>query len=72
VSDIDMVPVKSSNIDAIGYHGPNRLLFVRFKSGSTYMYDRVPASKHEALASADSVGAHFAKHIKPKHIGRPL
>jgi hypothetical protein len=67
-----MEPVESSNIEAIGHHETSSLLFVRFKGGRTYMYDRFRSDKHRALMSADSVGAHFAKHIKPKHIGRPL
>jgi hypothetical protein len=44
-----MVPVRSSNVAAIGYDGSARQLFVQFWNGAVYRYDRVPAQVHDGL-----------------------
>lgn len=59
-------PVKSSSIAAIGYDAPANRLHVRFQSGKTYVYQGVPVKEHQALLKADSIGAHFAQHIRDK------
>lgn len=64
---IDMQPVSSSNVAAVGHDPRNNTLRVSFKNGGTYSYGGVSAAQHKALMSADSVGAHLAAHIKPKH-----
>lgn len=62
-----MTPVKSSNLDAIGYDAKSRALTVRFKSGATHRYDDVPPEKHAALMAADSIGSHFHANIRNAH-----
>ncbi len=62
-------PVSSSSIEAVGYDADNRTLHVKFNSGATYSYEDVDAEQHRALIEADSIGAHFSKHI-PHYQGR--
>lgn len=56
--------VVSSNIDAIGWKP--EALFIRFNSGVTYTYDKVPESYLEAMRTAESVGKFFHRMIKGK------
>ncbi len=59
---MEMKPVTSSNIKAIGYE--NGLLVVHFSNGSRYSYKGVPARVHGELMAAESVGKHFMEHIR--------
>lgn len=59
----DMVPVKSSNVKAVGYDAPARVMHVQFHSGNHYSYSDVPPASHEALMGAPSKGKHFNQHI---------
>lgn len=67
-----MKPVKSSNINAVGYDADKKELQVEFKGGGVYAYDEVPPEVHEALAAAESVGKHFHAHVKDKYKTRRL
>lgn len=58
---INMTPVESSNIVAIGY-GDNTL-YVKYSSG-TYKYDNVPKEVAEKLFKADSKGRFMNDYIK--------
>lgn len=64
---VEMKPVKSSNISAIGYDPENKILRVAFLNGNVYQYHDVDAEKHAALMGADSVGSHLNAHIKGAH-----
>ncbi len=66
---MQLIPVTSSNIDAVGYHEDSRTLHVRFASGHTYSYRDVEPEEHNALIAAKSIGSHFAKHIRPHYAG---
>lgn len=57
-------PVKSSQIASVGYDATTKLLRVNFTSGSSYHYDDVSLAEFDALMRADSIGAHFHKHIR--------
>lgn len=66
---VPMTRVESSQIAAIGYAPESSELSVLFKGkggapDALYVYDSVPADTYAALASAESVGSHFAQHIK--------
>lgn len=62
---VDMIPVSSSNIDAVGYEPmPVARLYVRFKNGRTYLYENVPPDVYDGLSHAPSVGEYFNEHIK--------
>lgn len=67
-------PVQSSQIEAIGHDPATNTLAIRFKSrakgngvvnGSTYHYSNVTKDDYMKLRTAESVGSHFHKHIKP-------
>lgn len=64
MTEIKLLPVKSSAIEAIGYDAPKSELHVRFHGGSTHIYSRVSSDAHVALVSARSIGKHFSKHIR--------
>lgn len=66
---IAMKPIKSSNIEAVGYDKEKQELHVTFKGSGTYVYANVPQAKHTALLGAESVGSFFHTHIKPSHPG---
>lgn len=53
---IELEPVKSSLIEAIGYDAPTQTLRVRFKSGATYDYQNVTGEIHAQIISAPSIG----------------
>ena len=62
-----MKPVSSSNIESVGYE--DGTMHVKFRSGKTYVFAEVPAEAHAAFVGAQSVGKHFAVHIKGKYAG---
>ena len=61
---VELKPVDSSNISAIGYDAAAKELHVQFSSGATYAYRGVPPTVYSKLAEAKSKGAHFAQHIR--------
>lgn len=64
---IGMTPVKSSNINSIGYDADTKTLAVKFDGGGTYHYHNVPADIHLALEMADSAGKYLGEKIKGKY-----
>jgi hypothetical protein len=63
-----MQRVESRALDAIGYDGRARRLFVNFRGRSfTYVYLAVPAAVWRALLAAESRGRFVAAAIKPGH-----
>jgi hypothetical protein len=63
---MNMHPVKSSNISALGYDAEKKELHVQFTNGTSYSYAGVPEHEYKSLASADSVGKRFHTHVKEK------
>ena len=53
---MDLVPVSSSNIEAIGYNADCRLLRVAYRDGAVYDFPDIGPATHAALMSADSKG----------------
>lgn len=64
---MDMIPVSSSNLVAIGYDGASYTLRVEFKTGGTYDYYDVPQSEFDRLRTASSHGEYLARNIKGKY-----
>lgn len=56
--------VGSSNISEVGYNDEESILFVKFKTGSTYRYFDVPREEYDKMMAAPSVGLYFKDHIK--------
>lgn len=59
-----MVPVESSNVEAVGHLGGD--LHVKFRGGNHYVYAAVPRGLYVAMLGAESVGKFHARHIKDK------
>jgi len=62
--NVTMVSVSSSNVKSVGYNEGNQVLYVRFLSGSLYIYKNVNKPEYEALLSAPSVGSYLHRNIK--------
>lgn len=69
---MDMKPVKSDSIEAIGYDNDQKLMHIKFKSGQTYAYDGVPVDVHAALILAPSAGRHFHANIRHAFTARKV
>ena len=69
---MEMKPVTSSQIHAIGYDPAAKKLHVQFFQGKgadrgpgpIYEYDDITPDQHSGLVGAESIGSHFGKHIK--------
>lgn len=60
----EMIEVKSSNLDKVGYDSQEEVLKVVFKGGQEYWYFKVPRTLYESMLAAESVGKFFNQHIK--------
>lgn len=65
-------PVKSSYIDSVGHDPSNNQLQVKFKDGSTFIYDDVPAKVHADMLKSDSIGSFFHTKVKANFTGTKL
>ncbi len=61
---IEWIEVDSTNIEAIGSEVGNPDLYVRFNSGSEYVYNDVPAETIQEFIDADSKGKFLNDRIK--------
>lgn len=61
---MDRIFVSSSNLNSVGYDAPSLTLEVEFKDGALYQYFDVPASVHQELVAASSVGQYFSQNIR--------
>ena len=64
IFDIEMVPVSSSNLTAVGYDEQNNVLRIAFKSGDVYDYYDVPPDIFQNLMSAESLGSYHYYNIR--------
>lgn len=63
---MDLVPVDSSSVAAIGYDPETFTLEIRFHNGQAYRYFNVPPAAHRLLMKASSIGAFVNTIIKPR------
>jgi hypothetical protein len=62
---VQMIPVLSSNVAAIGYDAGSSTLLVRFHDGArVYSYRGVPAAVYRAFLDSSSKGQFLARFIK--------
>ena len=61
---MEMIPVDSTNISAIGYDYELATLRVDFLKGRSYEYYGVPAELYEGFLSATSKGQYLNIYIK--------
>lgn len=64
---MEMQPVDSSNLAAIGYDANTHTLAIEFKSGGTYEYYDVEESVYEGLRTASSHGQYFQSNIRGRY-----
>jgi hypothetical protein len=64
---VDLVPVKSSNLAAVGYDASNSELLIQFRNGRRYQYSRVPLAVHDGLMNAGSKGRYFILRIRYRY-----
>lgn len=57
-------PVKSTNVESIGYDLETKTLQVEFKSGGIYQYAGVPPEMYAELLAAESVGRFVSQVIR--------
>lgn len=69
---VEMHPVASSNIDAVGHDASKSEMHVRFKNGGTHVFSGVDHTAFTLMRNAESVGKHFHAHIRGKHDSRKL
>jgi len=65
-------PVESSNIAAVGHDPDTNRMVVQFKNGGLYEYPDVPVSEYQLLMSAESVGRYYSANIRGKYEGRKI
>lgn len=63
---IQLTPVKSSQVAAVGYHPETKTLAVTFQHGvgALYCYPGVSPETHTAFLKAKSIGKFFGEHIQ--------
>lgn len=65
---MELIPVESSNIAAVGYDGSEQIIFIRFKGKEKiYEHHGVPAKVFNELINAQSVGSYYARNIKKQY-----
>lgn len=61
---MDMQPVSSSDLAAVGYDEDTATLRIEFLKGGTYEYHGVPKDIYDGLINASSKGKYFDQFIK--------
>ena len=61
---VEMIPVSSSHVQAIGYDELNQDLYVRFNDNTLYRYLGVPIAEFYGLQNASSKGTYLYHNIK--------
>jgi KTSC domain len=64
--DIELHPVESNQVKAIGHHEDSQTLAVTFTrgAGAIYHYPNVTKETYEAFKGAESIGKFFGENIK--------
>ena len=64
---MEMIPVRSSAIRAVGYDAANLRMRILFTEGRSYDFCRVPAHVYNGLMSAPSMGGYYNNFIKDRY-----
>lgn len=67
---MNLTPVASTNLHAVGYEPATSILWVQFKNGTVYEYHNVPPAVYSDMMSGD-IGRYFAEIIKPQRYTMP-
>ena len=68
---MDLIPVVSSNLAAVGYDSAVGEMHILFRSGREYVY-QVPYDLYDGLITAPSKGRYFAYRIRWRYRGRRI
>src|SRR5579872_5340727 len=68
---VELTPVTSSNLAAVGYDPSTGQLQIRFRNGREYVY-QVPFSIYQGLMAASSKGRYFSFWIRWRYRGRRI
>ena len=61
---VKMIPVESSNANAVGYDSMKKELFVEFRGGALYRYSDVPKVIFIGLQETESFGRYLNEKVK--------
>jgi len=61
---MEMKPVKSSNIQEVGYDESTETMRVQFTNGSIYEYRNIPVIVNNDFMQASSLGAYLNRNIR--------
>lgn len=64
---VELKPVQSSNISAVGYDPATKVLTVQFHGDTCWEYQDVESYQYEEMMQAKSLGSYFAASIKSQH-----
>ena len=64
---MQMIPVNSSAISAVGYDQSTMQMQIRFKQGRTYTFCRVPQYIFNGLLSSSSKGGYYDDYIRDRY-----
>lgn len=64
---MELHPVVSSNIKAIGYDPDIQSLVVEFVSGKKYLYADVPPAVYTGFLEAKSMGVFFSRNVRGQY-----
>lgn len=64
---MDMIRVSSDAISAIGYDPATGRMRIRFTSGSSYDFCRVPPDVHERFMRSSSKGSFYNDYIRGRY-----
>lgn len=63
---VEMIPVESSAIAAVGHDAATNTVHVAFHSGGTHQFGPVTKQEFDSFRNAESLGKHFHAHIRAK------
>lgn len=69
---IEMIPVTSSNIAAVGYDPETQVMRVEFHRSGLYELQDVPQAEYEMLIASASIGSTYASFFKDRYETRKL
>lgn len=70
---MQLTPVQSSNVAAVGYDAISNTLFIQFKGKDTvYTHHGVPVETYEQMMSAESIGSFYARNIRKNFVGQAV
>lgn len=65
--EMQMIPVRSSAITAVGYDPVTKRMKITFKQGRTYDFCGVPPEVHQGLVNAGSKGGYYDRVIRDRY-----